>query len=347
MSVIGRFRVLALVALLASCGDAGRDDAGATDVAQADAGDDTRLDAADGADGETDVAEDAAPDSSADVAADASSDTEGDADPDASADSGDAADTADPSDAADAGDTADVADTADASDAADTADAPDTPDTRDAADAAEDSDTAPDPGFGALSGACRVLDDELDDDAPWWFESAIDFGDDPFDDPEDRAQLSDGGVQILEEGNAGGSSLYSELFAYEILERCEGASLLYTERFVPYRPDYAGSITDLLVSIDDVRIGVSVTRAVRFPFDDPYPPSAADALLRDKLADVLESSGGVLAEAAWPKQILFVVAYDDAHVPVLRDAWEALPTDLRADTIVWVAATRGADAFLY
>lgn len=198
-------------------------------------------------------------------------------------------------------------------------------------------------GFGALSGDCDVLDDELTAAGPSQFESAIDFAE-PFTD-EEAGRLTAGGQEMLAEGNAGGSSLYSEVFAFELLARCELAPLLKTETEVKY--DGPGAITDLLVEIDGEKIGVSVTRAVAFPFDDPYTVEQAGELLERKLADILESTGHVAAVDRWQKQILAVIAYAPGHADSLAAALEQIPEETRADTIVWILVTGGADDFIY
>jgi len=206
-----------------------------------------------------------------------------------------------------------------------------------------DAGALPLAGFGALSGDCDVLDDELTAAGPSLFTSAIDFAV-PFTD-EDDEQLSEGGRTMLAEGNAGGSSLYSEVFAYELLARCELAPLLKTETEVEY--DGPGAITDLLVEVDGEKIGVSVTRAVGFPFDDPYTVEQARELLEHKLSDIQESSGHVSAADRWRKQILAVVAYGDEHAASLATALEEIAGEIRADTIVWILVTDGADHFIY
>ena len=133
-------------------------------------------------------------------------------------------------------------------------------------------------GFGTIMGACGVLDDaELTGQAPHFSESSLGFGTMMF----DYAALSDGGKKAHDDGNLGGSSLYSEVFAYEMLYRCELATLLKTEAEISYN-DPQGKKTDLIVSIDGHRIGVSVTRAVSFPPENPFPVSTAKALLDKK-----------------------------------------------------------------
>ena len=50
---------------------------------------------------------------------------------------------------------------------------------------------------------------------------------------------------------------------------------------------------------------------------------------------------------SWHKQILVVVAYSGMHGESLRTAWDSLGVDVRADTVVYVVVTDGADAPLY
>src|SRR4029079_5658769 len=83
-------------------------------------------------------------------------------------------------------------------------------------------------GFGAITDDSDVLDDEPVPPGPSRFESEIDFPR-PFLADEDADLLTEGGQVMLATGNAGGSSLLSEVFAYELLARCELAPLLATE----------------------------------------------------------------------------------------------------------------------
>lgn len=212
-------------------------------------------------------------------------------------------------------------------------------------DAGVDAGPAVAPGFGVITGPCGVLDDELTAPAPGYVQNAIDFGSDPYDDG-DLARLTAGGQEILSDGNAGGSSLLSEVFAFEVLDRCEGAVLLKTETEVSY-VDPQGKITDLLVEIDGLKIGVSVTRAVAFPFEDPYTVEQARAILEQKLQGVLDASANVAPEDAWVKQILHVIAYAPGHAGALEQALGGIDAALKADTIVYVTVSDGDDAFLY
>jgi hypothetical protein len=219
-------------------------------------------------------------------------------------------------------------------------------DSSDAApDAATTIDASPFPlaGFGSITGACDELDVELTSAQPSVFVDHLDFAAEYMD--ADLSQLTTGGQKIIADGNAGGSSLMSEVFAYEVLARCELAALLKTELEIDY--DDVGTITALLVEIDGYKIGVSVTRAVAFPFEDPYTAAQARTLLEGKLAGVLESSANVGPVDAWTKQILAVLAYGPDHATALETALAQIDSSLRADTIVWITVTDGADAFIY
>jgi hypothetical protein len=219
------------------------------------------------------------------------------------------------------------------------------------ADAAEDDAggpvTRPTPGFGAISGECDVLDDELTSDGPSLVRNAIDFGQDPYDEA-DKPLLTDGGREIIDDGNAGGSSILSEVVSFELLARCEGATLLKTEKEIVYTDE--GKLTDLLVELDGLKIGVSVTRAYLGP-NNPYSLEAAQRLLSDKLGDILLSSANVAPEDAWSKQILHVIAYAPDYADFVEQAWEDMDdpdlAGVRADTVVVITVTDGEDGFAY
>ena len=198
-------------------------------------------------------------------------------------------------------------------------------------------------GFGAITGTCGVLEPaDLQSQSSAWFSNTLDFGRDTF----AYRALSTDGKKVHDDGNLGGSSLYSEVMAFEVLHRCELASLIKTESEIVYDSEQ-GKKTDLLVRIDGLDIGVSVTRAVGFPKDAPYTAEQAKALLDDKLSDVLLSSANVASQDAWEKQILLILAYADQHRDALEKAWLDVDVATRANTLVWVTVTDGADGFVY
>lgn len=202
---------------------------------------------------------------------------------------------------------------------------------------------APFNGYGALSGACGDIDleDILSPD-PELVANVLDFSARP---AFDVSLLSSGGQTMYAEGNLGGSSLYSEIFAYEVLYRCDAAGLLKTEAQIVYMTQ--GKKTDLLVDIDGSKVGVSVVRAMSYPKDSPYPVSQAYSVLQGKLADILQSSVNVDPQDAWKKQILAVLAQTPAHADAIGQAYAMVDPATRADTIVLVTVTEGNDDFIY
>ncbi len=199
-------------------------------------------------------------------------------------------------------------------------------------------------GFGELAGMCGVLDTEVTDSAPSLVRATLTFAR-RFDDPADRPLLTPGGQTLIATPNAGGSSAFSEVFAYEQIARCEMASLLKTETQITY--DVTGKITDMLVTIDGEKIGVSVTRVQTYPLGTPYEPSAATALITKKLNDIKASSMNVSAADRWSKQVLALLAWDDAAADVMEQAWVGLDASVKADTIVVLTTTEGDDTFIY
>jgi hypothetical protein len=202
------------------------------------------------------------------------------------------------------------------------------------------------PGFGEILGLCGFLEPEVRQQLePMMVINGIDFSDDPYDE-EDLLLLTEGGQEIIADGNAGGSSLLSEVFSFEVLARCEQAELLKTETEIVY-DDPAGKKTDLLVRVGQSVLGVSVTRAVGFPREDPYTVETAQALLEQKLSGVNASSANMSDEDTWSKQILHIVAYADEHAASLETAYELLSDEVRNDTVVIVTVSHGEDGFLY
>ena len=207
------------------------------------------------------------------------------------------------------------------------------------------SATVPLPGFGSISGSCGILTyTDLTDSSPYYFENHLDFGTTPYDGTH-LAELTPGGQTVETTPNAGGTSQESETFAFEVLDRCELATLLKTETEIVY--DVTGKITDILVEIQGVKIGVSVTRAESYPLAAAYTLALAKTLMDKKLQGVIDSTANVSAGDRWTKQILLVEAYDQAHADFISQAYQQETAALQSNTIVIVTITDGADTFLY
>jgi hypothetical protein len=202
---------------------------------------------------------------------------------------------------------------------------------------------APLAGYGAISGACGEIDlDDIVSPSPELLEAVVDFTGLPKFDP---SLLTPEGKAMWDKGNLGGSSEASEVMAFEMLHRCDGAKLLKTETEIVY--DTNSKKTDFLVEIDGDKVGVSVVRAMSYPEGSPYPLQTAIDHLKGKLSDILLSSASVSAQDAWKKQILAVLAQSPDHASAIQQAWDGLDAATKADTIVSITVTDGTDQFLY
>ena len=214
-------------------------------------------------------------------------------------------------------------------------------------DAGGDEETqVPLPGWGEIRGECGELDDdEWLANSPFDFINHIDLGTAGF----LYEELSPGGKEVYDDGNLGGSSIHSEIIAYEMLYRCELAELLKTEGEIVYQ-DSGGKKTDILLLIDERKVGVSVTRAFHYPPTEPFTLEEGVNLLRGKLGDVLLSAANAATEDAWGRSMLHVIAYNEQSAENITLALAQLlaeEPDVQNQTIVVITVTDGDDDFVY
>lgn len=198
-------------------------------------------------------------------------------------------------------------------------------------------------GFGTITGDCGVLDD-----SEWTSEQSFLFVNQlALSETYATSLLSEDAQEVVTDGNLGGSSVESEAVTMDLLYRCELADLLLTEGEVTYATE--GKKTDLVVQVDERRIGVSVTRAFQYPPGSELTQQRAEELLEDKLSDILESSANVSSADGWERQILYVIAYNQQHAEQIEAVWNSnlIEDAVRADTIVIVTATSGENEFLF
>ena len=195
-------------------------------------------------------------------------------------------------------------------------------------------------GLGQLTCVCNSLGDDVWQGAsPLLLQTHLDLGIGGW----DASKLTSGAQQIIAAGG-----LTSEAAAYEVLNRCETATLLKTANLIVYGQADAGKETDFLASIDGRKVGVTVVRAVVFPYSNPYTVTMAENILTAKLNDSKLSQARVVGSAdAWNRSVLVVVAYGQEHANAITTAWNGLDTNLRGDTIVIVVVTDGDDSLLY
>lgn len=158
--------------------------------------------------------------------------------------------------------------------------------------------------------------------------------------PVAKMSLSKGAKRMCTCPNAGGSSEKSEILSFELLQRCFGADLQKTEMEVQYFPE-GGAITDYTCEMFSTKLGVSVTRAMKYHGD--FTVEDAERLLNKKLNGVLMSTKNTMER--WSKQILHVWAASLAVSVVIAEAYNQIPKDLKSNTVVLVTVTENNEVF--
>jgi len=147
-------------------------------------------------------------------------------------------------------------------------------------------------------------------------------------------KLSTGGSTILNLPNAGGTSINSEVFSFEVLQALFNAQLQATEMELEYYP-LGSKITDYSIRVNEEVLGVSVTRAMKF--NGIFTDEDAHRLLSKKLYGVNASSKAVLKRFRWKKQILHIWAENQHTANVLQRVYDnEISDDLKNNTLVLV-----------
>ncbi|XP_048727026.2 AAC-rich mRNA clone AAC4 protein-like [Ostrea edulis] len=155
-------------------------------------------------------------------------------------------------------------------------------------------------------------------------------------------KLSEAAEKIWSVPNAGGNSVISEVLSFETFHKSFHAKLLKTEMEVSYFPE-GGSITDYVCEIFDTKVGVSVTRAMKYRGD--FTQEDAMNLLMKKLKGVNQANRNTLEK--WSKQILHVWVQNKETANLITKAFHDLPTDLVSNTVVVISRTRRSDFIFY
>ncbi len=114
---------------------------------------------------------------------------------------------------------------------------------------------------------------------------------------------------LLETPNAGGSSVNSEAISLEMLHATLRAQLWRTETQVRYLFRHS-SIVDYVATYHGMRLGVSVTRAMKYKGE--FGPADADSLLLKKLKGLKNASEAVEPSHAWTRRMLHIWAENEA-----------------------------------
>lgn len=148
-------------------------------------------------------------------------------------------------------------------------------------------------------------------------------------------KLSDASLRMAITPNAGGSSQKSEVLSYEMLQKCYNAKLDKTEMEIQYFP-YGGSITDYTCRMFGFKIGVSVTRAMKYRGN--FTLEDAEYLLNKKLKGVENSTRNTLDK--WHKQVLHIWANSSSAAKAIVRSYFLLPKNIKSNTVVLLTITK-------
>ena len=151
---------------------------------------------------------------------------------------------------------------------------------------------------------------------------------------------------VFNDCQIGGSGCNSRSLAMEVLYRLANAALFSTESQIGYI-DAAGKKTDMIVSIENLKVGIDVTRAYHYPPENPYTQTEATSLLTNSLSDIQAESQNLTPEYECVKYILLVFAYNSDYATQISTAWESIDPLIKSNTIVLVVTTNGDDSFMY
>lgn len=158
--------------------------------------------------------------------------------------------------------------------------------------------------------------------------------------------ISHCGKLILNEPNAGGNSVFSEVLSFEILHRSFGAKLLKTEMQIVYFPENSKK-TDYSVILEGKKIGVSVTRAFHFLDDKYFTSIEAKVLLRKKLNGIIYSTHCVSEYDLWEKQILHCFVRSEQVAQILMREYRNMRSTFKSNTIVLVTIAEDVNCIFF
>jgi len=159
----------------------------------------------------------------------------------------------------------------------------------------------------------------------------------------ERATLCSDAQRMLSLPNAGGNSVWSEVFSIELLGFLHRLKLQMTEMELEYQPN--SKITDFSITTgQNTTLGVSVTRAMKFQggrCKGLFTQEDAFKLLEKKLNGVNLSTRGIVNQQ-WDKQILHVWTEHAYMKDILMETYASLDAELKSNTIVLITVAENA-----
>jgi hypothetical protein len=147
------------------------------------------------------------------------------------------------------------------------------------------------------------------------------------------ATMSEGALKILNEPNAGGNSLCSEVLSFEFMRRMYNAELEKTEMEIVYHSDSSKKV-DYSMKIFGERMGVSVTRCFHYVDDELFTHKEVIRLLEKKLEGLTVATQNVIRRDRWEKQLLHIWVKSTQVANLITEVYENLASHLKKDSIV-------------
>lgn len=149
----------------------------------------------------------------------------------------------------------------------------------------------------------------------------------------DKFNLCADARKVLNDPNAGGNSVFSEALSCELLHRLYNAQDVRTEMEIEYVFDN-WKICDYLITIYGQRVGVSVTRAMKYPDPGEFTLDDATELLERKLHGLILARNGVCDCDSWFKSYLHIWCQTDRIAHLLTKAYSQVDASLTDSVIV-------------
>lgn len=140
--------------------------------------------------------------------------------------------------------------------------------------------------------------------------------------------------QSLTVPNAGGRSVKSEMLSIQYFSTIHGATNIILEMQIQYWSCY--SMVDFICTINNNRVGVSVTRAMHYQDPNKFTLEDATRLLNKKLNGLIVASNAVCKSQRFFKSVLHVWCQSTRIAQLVSAAYEAMDDviDLKRDMLL-------------
>jgi hypothetical protein len=165
--------------------------------------------------------------------------------------------------------------------------------------------------------------------------------------PFDKINFSPTPQRSMEIQNAGGSSEISEALSMYYMEHQFGATGFIPEKEVDYWIEY--KMCDYIMRLQRANIGVSVTRAVSYPFSHEFTAQQATALLNKKLNGLIIARNAVNLRHQFFKSILHIwCATPNAAINIKQAYQDLVQQDVyRTYSNIYVICTICQENYIY